>query len=173
MSELLALCLKIFFVRIIDVSMGTFRTIITVKGNRVVATSISFFEALIWFLVVKEAMTTDLRSIWIALAYASGFSVGTYVGSLMSSKFIRGTIGFQVILSNRNDETVNRLRNKGYAVSVVDVMGQNNEKKYMLFIEINHQRKKELTNIIKNLDNKAFIVVNESKFVMNGYFGRT
>lgn len=172
MSELLFLCIKVFFIRIIDVSMGTLRTIITVKGNRVVATVIAFFEALIWFLVVKEALTTDMKSIWIGLSYAGGFSVGTFVGSFLSSKFIKGTIGFQVILSNRNDETVDKLRNKGYAVSVVDVMGQNNEKKYMLFIEINHQRRNELTNIIKNLDNKAFIVVNESKFVMNGYFGK-
>lgn len=172
MSELLFLCIKVFFIRIIDVSMGTLRTIITVKGNRVVATIIAFFEALIWFLVVKEALTTDMKSIWIGLSYAGGFSVGTFVGSFLSSKFIKGTIGFQVILSNRNDETVDKLRNKGYAVSVVDVMGQNNEKKYMLFIEINHQRRNELTNIIKNLDNKAFIVVNESKFVMNGYFGK-
>lgn len=172
MSELLFLCIKVFFIRIIDVSMGTLRTIITVKGNRVVATIIAFFEALIWFLVVKEALTTDMKSIWIGLSYAGGFSVGTFVGSFLSSKFIKGTIGFQVILSNRNDETVDKLRNKGYAVSVVDVMGQNNEKKYMLFIEINHRRRNELTNIIKNLDNKAFIVVNESKFVMNGYFGK-
>ena len=56
MSELLFLCIKVFFIRIIDVSMGTLRTIITVKGNRVVATIIAFFEALIWFLVVKEAL---------------------------------------------------------------------------------------------------------------------
>ena len=52
--ELFILCLKIFFVRIIDVSMGTFRTIITVKGNRIAATMISFFETLIWFLVVQK-----------------------------------------------------------------------------------------------------------------------
>ena len=31
--ELLILCFKIFFVRIIDVSLGTFRTMETVKGK--------------------------------------------------------------------------------------------------------------------------------------------
>lgn len=172
MSELLILCIKVFFIRIIDVSMGTLRTIITVKGNRIVATAIAFFEALIWFLVVKEALTTDMKSIWIALSYAGGFSAGTFVGAFLSSKFIKGTMSFQVILSNRNDDIVNSLRSKGYAVSVVDVKGQNDEKKYMLYIEINHQRKNELTNIIKKLDAKAFIVANETKFVMNGYFGK-
>lgn len=169
--ELFILCIKVFFIRIIDVSMGTLRTIITVKGNRVVATTIAFFEALIWFLVVKEALTTDMKSLWIALSYAGGFSVGTFVGSFLSSKFIKGTIGFQVILSSKNNEVIEKLREKGYAVSVVDTKGQKSEAKYMLFIEINHQRYNELSSIIKKLDPKAFIVVNETKNVINGYFG--
>lgn len=169
--ELLILCIKVFFIRIIDVSMGTLRTIITVKGNRIVATIIAFFETLIWFLVVKEALTTDIKSIWIAFSYAGGFAVGTYVGAYLSSNFIKSTIGFQVII-NKNNEIINELRKHGYAVSVIDIKGQNNEEKYMLFIEVNHQRKLELTRIIKRLDNKAFIVVNESKDVINGYFGK-
>lgn len=168
--ELLFLCLKIFFVRIIDVSMGTFRTIVTVKGKRLVATSIGFVEAFIWFIVVKEALTTDIDSIFIALSYSAGFASGTFMGSLLSSKFLKGTIGLQVILSDTNDEIVNELRNKGYAVSVVEAKGQNDNKKYMLFMEINSKKYSELVKIIKNLDNNAFIVANESKYVINGYF---
>ena len=168
--ELLFLCLKIFFVRIIDVSMGTFRTIVTVKGKRLVATSIGFVEAFIWFLVVKEALTTDIDSIFIALSYSAGFASGTFMGSLLSSKFLKGTIGLQVILSDKNDEIVNELRNKGYAVSVVETKGQNDNKKYMLFMEINSKKYSELVKEIKSLDKNAFIVANESKYVINGYF---
>ena len=51
--ELLILCFKIFFVRIIDVSLGTFRTMETVKGKTKEATIIGFFELLVWFLIVK------------------------------------------------------------------------------------------------------------------------
>ena len=40
--SLIFLCLKIFFVRIIDVSLGTFRTIITVKGKAFYASIIGF-----------------------------------------------------------------------------------------------------------------------------------
>ena len=38
------LCVKIFFVRILDVSLGTLRTIITVKGKILVASLIGFIE---------------------------------------------------------------------------------------------------------------------------------
>lgn len=168
--ELLILCIKVFLVRIMDVSMGTIRTIVTIKGNRVIATIIGFFEALIWFIIVKEALTTDIKSIWIALSYSAGFAIGTYVGTILSTNFIKGTISFQVILSNKNDDIINLLRDKGYAVSVIDVKGYK-EDKYLLFIEVHNNRDRELTNLIKKYDDKAFIVANETKYVVNGYFG--
>ena len=52
--ELLLLCFKIFFVRIIDVSLGTFRTMETVKGKTKEATIIGFFELLVWFLTARH-----------------------------------------------------------------------------------------------------------------------
>lgn len=168
--ELILLCIKVFFVRIMDVSMGTIRTIVTIKGNRLIATLIGFFEALIWFIVVKEALTTDIKSIWIALSYSAGFAFGTYIGSILSGHFIKGTISFQVILSSKNDNIVNLLRENGYAVSVIDVKGYK-EDKYMLFIEVHNKREQKLSNLIKKHDPQAFIVINESKYVINGYFG--
>lgn len=68
--NILILCLKIFFVRIIDVSLGTVRTIITVKGRRVVASMVGFVEVFVWFLIVREALNTDEVSIWIAVSYS-------------------------------------------------------------------------------------------------------
>lgn len=168
--ELLFLCLKIFFVRIIDVSMGTFRTIITVKGKSVYASIIGFIEVFIWFVIVKEALNTNETSIFVAISYALGYATGTFMGSLLSSKFLKGNIGLQVILSDTNDEIVNELRNKGYAVSVVEAKGQNDSKKYMLFMEINSKKYSELVKEIKSLDKNAFVVANESKYVINGYF---
>ena len=69
--ELLILCFKIFFVRIIEVSLGTFRTMETVKGKTKEATIIGFFELLVWFLIVKEALNTTSNSIFIAISYFS------------------------------------------------------------------------------------------------------
>ena len=74
--ELLLLCIKIFCVRIIDVSLGTFRTIITVKGKSLYASIIGFIEIFVWFIIVREALNTDVDSIWIAISYSLGFSTG-------------------------------------------------------------------------------------------------
>lgn len=169
--ELFMLCLKIFFVRIIDVSMGTCRTIVTVKGKKLTASLIGFVEVFVWFVIVKEALNTDETSLFIAFAYAGGYATGTYIGGWLSSKLIKGNFGVQVITSSKDDSVVDILRKNGYAVSVIDVQGQDrSNERYMLFIEIDKNKFKNLKKLIKTLDSRAFIVVNETREVENGYF---
>lgn len=171
--NLFLLCLKVFFVRIMDVSLGTIRSIVTIKGKIKTASIIGFIEVLVWFLVAKEALDTNNNSIFIAISYSLGFATGTYIGGLISNKFIKIKLGVQVILSSNSDEIVNKVRKSGYAVSVIDVRGKDlNDSKYMLFIEIDSIRYNDLVSLIKELDKSAFIVVNETKYVHNGYFAK-
>ena len=166
---MLFLCIKIFLVRIIDVSLGTVRTIFSVKGENLIASIIGFVEITVWFLIVKEALNTDANGFWITMAYAGGFSTGTYIGGLLSNKFINSNLGVQIITDEKNNHLIKELRKEGYAVSVIDVKGQSNEGKYMLFIGINNKNLDHLQSIVKQIDKKAFIVVNEIKMVENGY----
>lgn len=168
---MLILCIKIFFVRIIDVSLGTFRTILTVKGKTPIASLIGFFEVLIWFLIVKEALNTTETGVWVAIAYASGFATGTYIGGYISSHYIKGALTVQIIINKSNTKLIDELRQKGFAVSVMDVEGHDKKnEKVMLFLEIDNNKLRTLKNIVKEQDEKAFIVVNETKYVQNGYF---
>lgn len=166
---LFLMCVKIFFARLIDVSLGTFRTINTVKGRDLAASLIGIVEITVWFLVVKEALNTDNNSIWIVFSYALGFSVGTYIGGKISKIFIKSNLEVQVVLSNKNDKIVEKIREEGYGVTVIEVKG-NNDSKYMLYIQIRNNSLEKLKNIVRKLDNKAFIVVNDTKYVENGYF---
>lgn len=144
--------------------------IITVKGNKLVASLIGFFEILVWFLIVKEALNTTETSIFIALSYSLGYATGTYIGGILSDKFVSGTLSVQVILSNNNHKIVDKIREEGFAVSVVNVKGKEDHDKYMLFMEIDKKKINQLKYLIKFLDSKAFVVVNETKMVENGFF---
>ena len=166
---LFLMCLKIFFARLIDVSLGTFRTINTVKGKDFIAALIGIVEVTVWFLVVKEALNTDNNSLWIVFSYAMGFSVGTYIGGKISKLFIKSNLEVQVILSNRDDKIIDKIREAGYGVTAIEVKGTKSLK-YMLYIQIRGNTLEKLKKIIKKLDDKAFIVINETKYVENGYF---
>ena len=167
--EIFLLCLKIFFARILDVSLGTVRTIVTVKGKKFYAALIGFIEVFIWFLIARDALNVEIDTIFIPLSYSLGYATGTLIGGLISEKVISGNLTVQIVLSNQNTEIIDIIREKGYAVSVIDAKGQNDDKKYMLFMEINKNRLNSLKELIKTLDEKAFIVVNETKMVQNGY----
>lgn len=168
---MLILCIKIFFVRIIDVSLGTLRTIITVKGKNLLASMVGFIEVFVWFVIAREALNTGVNSIWIAISYSLGFATGTYIGGFLSDKFISGNLGVQVVTSSKDDKLIKKIRDEGYGVSVVDIKERDDKKeKYMLFIEIDKRHMGNLKNMIKKIDDKAFIVVNETKYVQNGYF---
>ena len=163
------MCIKIFVARLIDVSLGTFRTINTVKGKNFIASLIGIVEITVWFLVVKEALNTNNNSYWIVFSYALGFSVGTYIGGKISSMFIKTNYEVQVILTNKNEEVLNILRNSGYGLTILEAQGNNNSK-YMLYIQIKNRSLNRLRNIIRKYDSKAIIAVNETKYIENGYY---
>lgn len=166
--ETLILCIKIFIVRIFDVSLGTARTIVMIKGKSLIASIIGLIEVFIWFMIVREALNTTESGLLIAISYSLGFATGTYLGSILSSHFIEETLGVEVITDK--ERIINTIRKHGYAISVLNVTGQSKKQKYMLIIEIKNKKLAHLKELIQRLDKNAFIMVNETKLVHNGYF---
>lgn len=168
--ELFLLCIKIFFARIADVTLGTLRTVYTVKGKTLLAGVIAFAEVFIWFLVVKEALNTELSSIWIVIAYSGGYATGTILGTYISNKFINSLISVEVITSKATPENLKKIRDEGFGVSVVNTTAPlKEENTSILFITLNSRHLSDLKRIIREIDKAAFLVVNESKIVQNGY----
>ena len=80
---------------------------------------------------------------------------------------------FTIILFSavlKNDDLIVAVRSEGFGASVVDVKGSDYGcEKYMLFCEIPSSRLKELKGIVHKHDPKAFIMVQETKKVYNGF----
>lgn len=172
---LFLLCLKIFCCRILDVSLSTVRMIVVVKGRSKLACVIGIFEALIWFLIVREALLFETDSILgylsIALAYAGGFATGTFVGGKCAEKFVNTNVNVQIVTSGKNDDLLEAIREAGYAITVIDInTSLFGNKKYMIWSEIKSSQLKEFKELVYFWDEKAFITVQETKIVYNGYF---
>lgn len=164
------LCIKIFFARIIDVSLGTIRTIFTVRGKTLIAGIIAFIEVFIWFVIVKEAMNTELKSLWIIISYAGGYATGTILGTYISKRFINSLITVEIYSSKITEDDVNILRKNGFGVSVVQTKYNYDENdKNILFITLNSKNLNKLKSIVTDIDDKVFMVINESKIVYNGF----
>lgn len=171
----------VFFIviigRTVDMSLSSIRTVFTVKNKPQFAAPIGFIEAFFWFMIVKAALDYAIANpvvdtIVLALAYSLGFALGTLLGGVLSKKFVKTKIKVQLVLSCKNDELVQELKEKGYGQTILTAKGANNNTEtYMIFVETNSDKLKELRTIINTMDPKAFVSVTESKSVYNGFFG--
>ncbi len=167
---LLFLCLKIFLARIIDVTLATLRTVYSVKGKTLLAGIIGFIEATIWFIVVKEALNTDIQSPFIVMSYAGGFATGSILGTFVSKRFVNSLIKVEVITTKATPKNIEKIRLEGFGVSVVDTIDNISDgDSKMLIITLNSKYLEDLKRILRHIDKEAFIVVNESKIVQNGF----
>lgn len=164
MSTLL-LCLEIFIARILDVSIGVIRTVELVKDNTIKAVILAFFEVFIWFLIAREALTSTDLNIIVAIFYSLGYAVGTLIGSYLSKKLIKGSVGVQVVTSNINTKNISKIKKEGYGITSLKI----DTNKRMLFIEVDKKRLRKLLDLINKIDSKSFITVSDTKYVSNGY----
>jgi uncharacterized protein YebE (UPF0316 family) len=168
---LFLLCVQVFCCRIIDVSLGTIRTVLTVKGKIRRASLIGFVEVFVWFVIVQTAISRGGSSLLVALFYAGGFAAGTYVGGRLAVRFTQGILDVQVVTSAKNDGLVQDIRDAGFGVSVLNVnSSEYGDEKYLLVVEIKSADLKQLRKIIYVGDPGAFITVRETKLIQNGFF---
>ncbi|MDE6660598.1 MAG: DUF2179 domain-containing protein [Anaeroplasmataceae bacterium] len=171
----------VFFIviagRTIDMCLASLRTVFTVKDKPQIAAPIGFVEAFFWFMIVKAALDYAISNpivdtIVLAIAYSLGFALGTMLGGILSRKFIKSKIHVQIVLSSKNDDIIKEIKEKGFGQTILTAKGANsNTETYMIFVETDSHKLKDLRTIINTKDEKAFVSVSESKSVFNGFFG--
>ena len=160
----------IFLLKIIESFTSTISTILIIDEKRIFGSILSFIQIIIWFLIIRMALDNN-NSLLIAITYALGYSLGSYLASFITTKYSKKKLLVQIITSNSN--IINNLKEKGYSASIVNASGLYGSKNYIIFSFINNKRKEEIINIIKEIDSKAFISINQSKELINGYFKHT
>lgn len=156
----------IFFARVADVSLGTFRTIVVFRGNKLLASFIGFFEIMIWLIAARQVLT-NLDHWYLAVAYASGFAVGNYVGITIESRFAIGKELIRCISFNR-DVLADKLRETGFKVVSVDGdMGEAHPIEVLFIIE-KRRNIASLISLITKLDPSAVYSVSDIKSVYDG-----
>ena len=172
-TALLLSCLKIFCCRILDVTCGTVRTVLTVKENAKGAAFMGFVEVFLWYVVVRDAMTSDGPVLAIAVAYAAGFATGTFVGGQIARRIISGNVTVQVVTSHRDDSLLHAIRDAGYAITVLNANeSEFSESKYLIIATVDKKQLKAFEEIVKERDEHAFITVSDTKSYVGGYFGK-
>ena len=147
-------CLTIFFARIVDVSISTFRTMLMVKKKSFVTPILAFCEVFIWFMAARKALNTEINSILIPICYSLGYATGTYIGGFLSRRFIKNVNSIEVTTKRNNKNLIDALRKKGFAVSVISLKNAYDEPKDLIMVDVKSKNTNEVVKFIKKFDSK-------------------
>ncbi len=164
---MILMCLKIFLARILDVSIATFRQLIMIKGKILIGTILAFFEVFIWFLIAREALLVSIDSLFIPISYCLGYATGTFIGAYIARIFMKGYITLQIIVEASNKKLFKALKFQGYKFSLIRLENEENDK-VMIFLNVQPQSLKKVTNFILEMEENAFISISDSRNVLNG-----
>jgi uncharacterized protein YebE (UPF0316 family) len=160
-TESLLLALVIFLARVCDVSLGTLRHAMIIRGKRLVTFCIAFLEALIWVFAVSKVLS-DLSEPLTAFSFALGFATGTFVGMTLENML---KIGDQVvkIFSIEGRKVAQTLRAYGYRVTEFTGTGRDGEV-ILLFIQVRRREVKQVLKHARSIDNACYLVVEDIRW---------
>jgi uncharacterized protein YebE (UPF0316 family) len=161
--------LLIFCLRIVDVSVGTLRVMYMVRGDRRRAVPLAFFESAIWVFAISRIMREVDN--WVnMLAFAAGFAAGTLVGMTLDRWIASGFVLVRVI--SDVTQMAGEIRGAGFGVTVLSGEGRGGEQD-ILFIVALRRRGQELLNLIRRVDDGAFVTIDPVQKAMGGYLPST
>ncbi len=150
----------IFICKIIENILGTLRIIFISSHKKILGSIINSIIAILWLfstLSVIKCITSAPQNV---LAYLLGYFFGTYLGCYIEEKLALGTNMITCITTNNSLPTM--LRKNGYLVTTIDGYGL--EKQNVLLIIISRKKVYKLTKLIKSVDKKSVITLNNINY---------
>jgi uncharacterized protein YebE (UPF0316 family) len=160
----LVLPVLIFLARILDVSLGTIRIIFISRNLRYIAPFIGFFEVSIWLLAVRQIMQGDSLNVACFMAYAVGFSSGTYVGMYLENVLSIGRVLVRVITKGDASGLERLLRTEGFGLTSVEAAGTTGPVT-MVFTIVERHDAPRVAALIERFDPNAFYTIEDVRFV--------
>lgn len=168
--DLLADLAFIYFARVVDVSFATIRVLMIMRGQRLSAACLGFFEIIIYILALSRVVN-QLDQPFNLIVYAMGFASGTLTGSYLEERLAVGFVLAEVIPRTGGKELADKLRQRAFGVTVLHGEGRDGPR---MVLHISLQRKKlpELHRIIEEHPSKTFITIFDAKRTWGGFYKR-
>lgn len=160
--------LLIFFARMSDVTLATLRNIFVSKGFKHIVPFIGFFEVLIWLLAARQVFGS-LSNPMCFLAWAAGFSTGTYIGMRIDEYLALGMQVVRVITDQRYEELVNAFRTHKHGITIVDAHGAVGPVK-LIFTVVKRKNMAKVIQLINAHCPGAFYSIEDVRSYSHGVF---
>ena len=161
MIELIGGAFLIMCLRICDVTIGTFRTLLVVQGKKYHAGLAGFFEVLIWIFAMRYIVQHMDQTINL-FGYATGYAIGNIMGITLEQKFSIGYGQVTIISKHFTDKIADELRQSQFGVTLIPGEGGRGGVSILLVIA---RRKdfKYIRALVDSIDKDCFLAIQPSQ----------
>lgn len=155
------------FVQISYVTINAIRTVLMIKGRKVMASVLSTFEIFIYILGLSLVLDQTDSAVGLAV-YSLSYGAGILLGVYIEQKIAFGYVTLQII-SDSGVELAPKLRGSGYGVT--SWYGEGAQGPRMVYIVLARRKNyAKLNKLIRQIDPKAFIISSEPSHFVGGYW---
>lgn len=158
----------IFGLRVSDMTLDTLRVLFVMRGRKVVAWVLGFFQATI-FVVAIGSVLSDLNNPLNIVGYAAGFATGNVIGILVEERLAVGHILMSIISPRRGTAVAEYLREQGYAVTEVPARGRDGMVS-LLYCSVLRRNLAKVRKLVNEIDEAAFITAEDVRPIRRGFW---
>lgn len=160
--------LMIFGLRIVDVSIGTVRTMFTVRGRRLVSGLLAVLESGVFIFAISRVLGSAGQDPLKMVGYALGFATGTVLGITIEGWIASGLVLVRVISRNHAVRLRAALLNEGFGVTAV--RGEGREGEVMILFVVSPRRRRQVAQeTVVGIDPDAFMTVEPVSQAIGGH----
>ncbi|HJQ77435.1 MAG TPA: DUF5698 domain-containing protein [Acidimicrobiia bacterium] len=157
---LLADLALIFILRTLDVGIATVRIVVLGRGRRGLAATLGFIEAIVWVVAVARVLD-GIDDPARMVAFAAGFAIGTYLGSMVEEWLAIGQAVVRVVAPVDSPMVAPFLRDLGLGATVFNGDGLEGEVRLTLCV-VERRRLGEVSGVIRSVNPAAYVTVDDT-----------
>lgn len=160
--------LSIFFLRVIDMSLDTIRLLFVVRGRKLLAWFLGFFQSAVFIIAISSVLTNE-QNVLTIIGYAAGFATGNVVGMYIEERLAIGHIHLTIVSPSRGAAISDMLREHGYAVTEISARGLNGMVT-LLHVDVMRRKLDTVEKLVRETDSEAFITAEDVRPVRRGFW---
>jgi len=152
MVKFMIILIYIFLSKIIENAIATLRLIVVSNGKKMLGAILNLIISIIW--IISTSLVVVNNDIFKIIVFALGSFLGSLIGSIMEEKIAIGSnMLFTITSIEKTEEIKNELNNLKYNNYILK-----SDDKNILIIMVLRKNRKQVLDIIRNIDNEAIII---------------
>ena len=150
------------------VTFSTLRSIFVNRGLTKFAVIIGLMESTFWLFAIGQVVT-NLSELPCSIAYAVGFTLGSFLGMTIEEKLAIGTQVVRIITNKPTDRLIDQLNAANFGVTYVEGDGATGPVK-VIFTIVKRKQMKEVVRLLRHFDPHLFYTVEDVRSSKKGVF---